>query len=243
MDDTEAVLLALAQAVELRDHSTSGHCERLALFSLALGTGAGLGGDDLTALFQGGYLHDIGKVGLPDAILFKPGSLDGQEWEAMQQHPLLGERICGQLRSLDPVLPIIRGHHERWDGSGYPDGLKGAEIPILARILQLADIYDALTSARPYKEAYSPEKALEIMQFETDRGWRDPELMELFLRLHRDVIAELAAYANVAARREEPERESSLLSLQSRLARDARIGVKREVEPLRTAPACLPATP
>lgn len=216
VDEAEAVLLALAQAVELRDRTTGGHCERLALFSLALGMALGLNRDDLLALYQGGYLHDIGKVGLPDSILFKPGALTEEEWAVMRRHPLIGEQICGRLRSLDPVLPVIRSHHERWDGSGYPDGLKGEEIPLLARILQLADIYDALTTVRPYKRAFSPEEALDTLQMETDRGWRDPELMRLFVLLHEGVIYELSGHVQAAGAA--PDRmEISLLQLHKRL--------------------------
>lgn len=200
MEEGEAVLLALAQAVELRDRATSGHCERLALFSLALGAALGLSREELFALYRGAYLHDIGKVGLPDAILFKRARLNEPEWKLMRRHPALGEEICRRLRSLDPVLPIIRHHHERWDGSGYPDGLAGAEIPLLARILQLGDIYDALTAVRPYKSAFSSQQALAILEEETARGWRDPDLTELFLRLHAGVIAELSGYVAEAER-------------------------------------------
>src|SRR5574340_28049 len=190
--DSEAVILALAQAVEMRDHLTAGHCHRLALYSVALGRALGLSQEQLGALYRGGYLHDLGKVSLPDSILFKPESLNEEEWESMRQHPEAGEAICRLLPSLAPVLPIVRSHHERWDGSGYPDGLRGRRIPLLARILQLADIYDALTSQRPYKPAYSSGEALDIMQEETGRGWRDPELMELFLKLRHSILAHLA---------------------------------------------------
>src|SRR5262249_39570598 len=139
-------------------------------------------------LYRGGFLHDIGKVGLPDRILNKPGPLDEAEWQIMRTHPVRGEEICKPLRSLEGVLPIIRNHHERWDGSGYPDGLSGERIPLLARILQFADIYDALTSARPCKQAMQTADALEIMQRETDRGWRDPELMHAFAHMHRESL-------------------------------------------------------
>lgn len=192
VQETEAVVMALAQAVEMRDHSTGGHCERLALYSVALGMALGLDMEALRALYRGGYLHDIGKVALPDSILFKPGRLSAGEWEAMRTHPATGEAICARLSTLEPVLPIIRSHHERWDGSGYPDGLSAGRIPLLARVLQLADIYDALTSWRPYKPPYTPQRALRIMQEETDRGWRDPDLMELFRRLRLELIATLA---------------------------------------------------
>jgi putative two-component system response regulator len=212
VQESEAVVLALAQAVELRDRTTSGHCERLALYSVALGMALELTHDELRSLYRGSYLHDLGKVALPDNILFKAGMLTDEEWEAVRLHPAAGESICRRLQSFEPVLPIIRSHHERWDGSGYPDGLSGARIPLLARVLQMADIYDALTSQRPYKPAYQPEKALGIMQEETDRGWRDPELMELFLRLHHRVIAELAEAA-----RDGVSMEQSLSELQRHL--------------------------
>jgi putative two-component system response regulator len=186
LDQTETILFALAQAVEHRDATTGSHCDRLGVLSLALGIALGVSEDDLEALHRGGYLHDIGKVGIPDRVLFKPGPLDESEWEIMRTHTVRGEEICRPLRSFARVLPIIRNHHEKWNGTGYPDCLKGDQIPLLARILQFADIYDALTSARPYKEAFTPEKALTIMQQETKRGWRDPNLMQVFAALHLD---------------------------------------------------------
>jgi putative two-component system response regulator len=187
--ETEAIFFALAQAVEQRDSQTAGHCERLAFISVAMGIVTGLDRGELLTLYRGGYMHDIGKVGIPDAILFKAGKLTMEEWEVMQTHTTRGVEICGHLKSLAPVLPLIRHHHERWDGSGYPDGLAGEEIPLLARLLQVADIYDALTSPRPYKKAYSPAKALRTIREETERGWRDPWVVELFFRLHKDVIS------------------------------------------------------
>jgi putative two-component system response regulator len=180
LEEAETILLALAQTVEHRDKYTGKHCQRLAVASVMLGEALGLPSQDLTALYRGGYLHDIGKIAVPDAILFKQGSLTVQEWEVMKSHPTRGEEICRPMGSLAPVLPIIRSHHERWDGSGYPDGLAGESIPLLARILQVSDIYDALTSERPYKSALSPEEALAVMEEEVRRGWRDPELVPLF---------------------------------------------------------------
>src|SRR5579871_1600563 len=180
LEEAETILFALAQAVERRDRCTGQHCQRLAAISVMLGEALGLSNSDLTALLRGGYLHDIGKIGIPDAILFKQGMLTTEEWEVMRSHPGRGEEICRPMKSLRPVLPIIRNHHERWDGSGYPDGLAGEDIPLLARILQVADIYDALTTARPYKPAFSHQHALEIMVEEARRGWRDPELVPLF---------------------------------------------------------------
>jgi len=191
LDETEEIVFALARAVEQRDVNTGGHCERLAFISVTLGIAVGLDRGGLLALYRGGYLHDVGKVGIPDSILFKPGQLTAEEWVTMRSHSVRGEEICRHLKSLRTVLPVIRHHHERWDGSGYPDGLHGDQIPVLARILQIADIYDALTSARPYKSAYAPTEALDIMREETERGWRDPRIFRLFERLHQEVIAKV----------------------------------------------------
>jgi putative two-component system response regulator len=190
-DQTEAVLFALAQAVEQRDRHTAGHCERMAFIGVALGVMMGLEHNDLVAVYRGGFLHDIGKVGIPDSILFKPGKLTADEWVTMRTHTTRGEDICRGLLSIQPVLPLIRSHHERWDGSGYPDGLVGEQIPMLARVLQVADIYDALTSPRPYKPAYKPEEALAIIESETEKGWRDPEVVSRFFRLHDEVLNKL----------------------------------------------------
>lgn len=180
LDDSETVLFSLAQSMEDRDPGLGQHCERLALIASAMGAALGLPGRDIVALQRSGYLHDIGKVAVPDHILFKKGPLTADEWTVMMEHPERGERICSNMRSLQAVLPIIRHHHERWDGSGYPDGLKGEDIPLLARILQLADIYDALTTARPYKRAFSAEEAIAIIRDEAAKGWRDPQLVEQF---------------------------------------------------------------
>jgi cyclic di-GMP phosphodiesterase len=183
LDEAETILFALAQSVEQRDSYTGAHCGRLAAYSVAIGRSLGLPKADLLALYRGGYLHDIGKVGIPDAILFKRGMLSETEWETMRQHTLRGEEICRPMRTLTAVLPIIRSHHERWDGSGYPDHLRGEGIPLLARILQVADIYDALTTSRPYKPAFAHGHAIEIMLEEARRGWRDPDLVPLFAQI------------------------------------------------------------
>jgi putative two-component system response regulator len=180
LEEAATILLALAQTVEHRDEYTGKHCQRLAVASVMLGEALGLPSQDLTALYRGGFLHDIGKIAIPDAILFKQGKLSDEEWKVMRSHPARGEEICRPMRSLAPVLPIIRSHHERWDGSGYPDGLAGEDIPLLARIMQVADIYDALTTERPYKPSLSPEEAFAVMEEEVRRGWRDPELVPLF---------------------------------------------------------------
>jgi putative two-component system response regulator len=191
LSETEQILFGLSVAVEQRDCHTGGHCDRVSWTAVALGVAMGLTRAELLILYRGGYLHDVGKIGIPDSILFKPGKLTADEWLVMQSHSTRGEEICRPMKSLAPVLPIIRHHHEKWDGSGYPDGLCGDRIPLLARVLQTADIYDALTSPRPYKRALSDENALHIMEAETERGWRDPTLIQLFLRLHKDVISRL----------------------------------------------------
>jgi putative two-component system response regulator len=195
IDETEGLLFALGQAVEQRDRFMAGHCERLAFIGVAMGVVMRLERTSLLALYRGGYLHDVGKLGIPDSILFKPGALTAQEWSIMRTHPIRGEEICRHLNSLRPVLPIIRHHHERFDGSGYPDGLRGEQIPLLARVMQIADIYDALTSPRSYKRAYSPAEALETIRKETERGWRDPHIVKLFVRLHAHVISKDVCHA------------------------------------------------
>ncbi len=149
----EAVLISLARSIEARDSYTLGHCERLSPLAVRLGKRIGLSQDQCEALRIAGIVHDIGKVVIPDTILLKPGRLSFEEMKVIRQHPIEGERICSPLKSLHRVLPIIRHHHERLDGSGYPDGLSGDKIPLTARVLQTVDIYDALTTDRPYREA------------------------------------------------------------------------------------------
>ncbi len=185
LENAETVLFSLALGVEAKDPYTEGHCERLSAFSVQLGVALGLAEEELTALRRGGVLHDIGKIGIPDSILLKPGKLTTEEWTVMREHPLIGERICKPLRSLRLVLPIIRHHHERWDGSGYPDGLKGEEIPVTARVLQVVDVYDALTTKRPYKPAFPHEQVYQIMQSEAAKGWWDQRILERFVELVR----------------------------------------------------------
>ena len=145
----------------------------------AMGVALQLPSHDIFTLQRGGYLHDIGKISIPDRILFKPGPLTPDEWEIMKAHTVRGEKICAGIKSLAPSFHHPQSH-ERFDGLGYPDGLRGEQIPLLARILQLADIYDALTTVRPYKSAYTPEDALSIIMEETGKGWRDPHLVRIF---------------------------------------------------------------
>ncbi len=174
LEAAEKVLMSLALAVESRDASTAGHCHRLATLGSRLGRQLGLDELEVHALRRAGMLHDIGKVSIPDTILLKSGPLTVAERQVMERHPVIGERICQPLPSLKPVLPIIRHHHERIDGSGYPDRLRGHQIPRAARILQVVDIYDALTSSRPYRAAMTPSTALAIMEAEMMRHLLDP---------------------------------------------------------------------
>lgn len=178
LDRAEAVITSLALGVEAKDSYTEGHCDRLSRSSVALGQKFDLPPEQMRALRVGGTLHDVGKIGIPDAILLKSGKLDEREWDIMRDHPVIGYNICKPLRSLRHVLPIIRHHHERYDGSGYPDGLAGQEILLTARILTVVDVYDALRTERPYKPAFDKAKSMDIIRMETDRGWYDREVVE-----------------------------------------------------------------
>ncbi|MFN0104904.1 MAG: HD domain-containing phosphohydrolase [Bryobacteraceae bacterium] len=212
LDEAETILFALAQAVEARDSYTAEHCQRLATYSVALGVALGLSRPELVALYRGGFLHDIGKVSIPDSILHGSKRLTDAEWVIMKQHTVRGEDICRPMKSLAPVLPIIRSHHEKWDGAGYPDGLRGENIPLLARIMQIVDIFDALITERTYKRAYSVEEATCVLEEEATRGWRDPELVSLFVSLlNRNMLESTASLIDT----DWPELSSMLRSLQS----------------------------
>jgi putative two-component system response regulator len=180
LERAEAVLFALANSIEGKDPYTAGHCDRLSTLSAMLGETVGLPTEQITALRRGGIVHDIGKVAVPDSILLKPGRLDADEIRIMRQHPIVGEEICRPLKAFRAVLPIIRHHHEKINGSGYPDGLCGEQIPLPARIMAIIDVFDALTTERPYKRALTTGEALAVMEEEVAKGWWDPELFELF---------------------------------------------------------------
>jgi putative two-component system response regulator len=182
LDSAEAVLLSLALMIEARDAYTEGHCARLARYATELGSILDISEDDLVTLGRGGYFHDIGKIALPDAILLKPGPLTPEEFEIMKQHTIVGDRLCGNLRALHAVRVIVRHHHERLDGSGYPDGLGGDDIPLVAQIIGIVDVYDAMTTTRPYRGALTPEVALAELANEVSRGWRRSDLVEAFAR-------------------------------------------------------------
>jgi putative two-component system response regulator len=183
LETADSVLCTLGRSVEARDPYTEGHCERLADRAGALGRHLGLEEDSIIALRRGGYLHDLGKIAVPDEILKKGSNLTPEEWLIMKRHPVTGENICKPLKSLRLVLPIIRFHHEHSDGSGYPDGLHKGQIPLLPRILQVVDVYDALRTARPYKPALTHEQAALTMRVESQNGLWDKDLVSEFFSM------------------------------------------------------------
>ncbi len=186
LERAESVVFTLAKAIEERDPYTQGHCERLSRYAVAVGRRMGLGEEEVEALRRGGIVHDVGKVAIPDAILKKEGPLSPEERRIMEEHTLRGVEICKPLRSFRLVLPIIRSHHEHLDGSGYPDGLRGEEIPLTARILSVVDVFDALTTRRPYKPPSSFAAALAAIEEEVRRGWWDPEVTAVLGALIRE---------------------------------------------------------
>jgi putative two-component system response regulator len=180
LESAESVILGLGATIEARDPCTQGHCQRLARFAHELGKRIGLESADLGALERGGFLHDIGKIAVPDSVLLKGGRLDADESRVMREHPVVGDALCAGLRSLRSVRPIVRHHHERLDGSGYPDGLKNGAVPLLAQIVGLVDVFDALTHQRPYREPLAHGEALDMLTDEAGKGWRDRVLVDTF---------------------------------------------------------------
>jgi len=185
LERAEVVITTLALTIEARDPYTLGHCDRLSRYAVALGEALGLDHDMVRALRLGGYLHDLGKIAVPDGILLKPGPLDPIEQERIRAHPGAGSDLVLGLRSMELVRPIMRHHHEKWDGSGYPDGLKGEAIPLGARIISVVDVFDALHTERPYKAALSRSDAVSLLIRETDAGYWDPKVVETFLEILR----------------------------------------------------------
>ena len=181
LDSAEAAFLALALTIEARDPSTNGHCERLAHYAVKLGTAIGLAGDDLSALHRGGYLHDVGKVGVPDAVLLKPGPLTAAEFALMRRHTEIGDSLCAPLQSLRHVRPIIKHHHERLDGSGYPSKLRGHDVPVLAQVVAIVDVYDALTTDRPYRAALPHIAAVRELEAGVGAGQYNARFVTAFL--------------------------------------------------------------
>lgn len=181
----KGVMVALARSIAAKHSSSDGLSDHLADYAVQLGESLGMTKEDLEELRLGSLLHDIGKVAVPDSILLKPGRLNPQETEIMRQHPIAGEQICAPFKLLRPILPMIRHHHERMDGTGYPDGLTAEQIPMKVRILEVAAVYHALTSDRPYREALSSAEALEILRQEARHGWMDASLVWKFARICR----------------------------------------------------------
>ena len=188
LERAERVITTLSLTIEARDPYTAGHCERLARYAVDLGHALGVDETMLKALGLGGFLHDLGKIAVPDRILLKKGPLDAVERAIVQTHPVIGSDLVQEMRTLDGVRPIIRHHHERFDGSGYPDGLVGEEIPLGARIMAVVDVYDALRTERPYKAVLSHEEAVDILWRETEAGYWDPQVAETFIDLCRDTL-------------------------------------------------------
>lgn len=181
LDSAESMIMSLALTVEARDPSTGGHCQRLAGYASDLGRALGLEEDDISALKRGGYLHDVGKIAVPDAVLLKPGRLTPDEYQLIKRHTLVGDELCADMRLLRKVRPIVRHHHERRDGSGYPDGLRGDSIPLLAQVMAVVDVFDALTTPRPYRSVLSFAQAAGELRREAARGLHRADLVDTFL--------------------------------------------------------------
>ncbi len=185
LDDAESIIFTLARIIEAKDSYTMGHADRVSRYSVLLGKLLKRSEGELEILDKAGVLHDIGKMAIPDAILMKPGALTKEEFGIMKTHPVMGCTICERLRSAKDAIQLIRHHHEKLDGSGYPDGLQRNEIPVLVRIVTIADIYDALTTRRSYKDAWSVDKTFSIMYEEVKKGWWDGDILrtwEQFVR-------------------------------------------------------------
>ncbi len=183
LESAESVIMGMGATIEARDPSTNGHCQRLANYATRLGHSLNLDETDLEALERGGFLHDIGKIAVPDSVLLKGGQLDSYESRVMRKHPIVGDNLCAGLRSLNKVRPIVRHHHERLDGTGYPDGLRNGEVPLLAQIIGVVDVFDALTTDRPYRAACSADDAFQVLNDESAKGWRDRVLVDAFVNV------------------------------------------------------------
>ena len=176
-DALEAIVESLMTCIEARDATLRRHSERVARYSDHVALALGLDAEARHQLALGSLLHDIGNIGIPDSILLKPTGLTTWEFNEMRLHPIIGEQICRPLPGLIPALPLVRSHHEKLDGSGYPDGLKGDEIPLVVRLLSVTDVYDTLRCERAYRDAFTHEQALEILEGEAARGWWDAEIV------------------------------------------------------------------
>jgi putative two-component system response regulator len=182
LDSAASIVMTVTAMIEARE-SAPGHCYRMANYATALGRAIHLGDAELKALYRGAFLHDIGMLSIPDGILRKDGKLEPEEYEVIKSHPVIGDALCANLRTLAPVRPIVRHHHERLDGSGYPDGLTGDAVPLLAQIVSIVDVFEAITMGREYVAARSATEALAVLRHESQVGWRRPDLVEAFAAL------------------------------------------------------------
>ena len=217
LENAACVLTALAEAVEARDPHTGRHCLRLSTYSEILGREMNLSAEEVLALRHGGALHDLGKIAVPDRILLKDGPLTPEEWRVMRLHTVVGEQIVASMKSMRLVAPIVRSHHEKWDGTGYPDGLAGERIPLLARIVQVVDAYDAMRSRRAYKPPWPREEALSVLGEETGRGKWDPRIVALFTRAMRGRVPLEDTYAEDYGSPEEDLAESPAVACEGTL--------------------------
>ncbi len=186
LDTSESIIITLAMALEAKDPYTRGHSERVASYAMDLASSLDLSGPMRQLIHKAGLLHDIGKIGVKEAILNKNSGLEISEYEEVINHPSLGANICEPLRSLADIVPMVRYHHERFDGKGHPEGLTGEDIPLGARLISIADAFDAMTSVRPYRDAMTQEVALQIMESESDTGQWDPELLVVFIEMMKN---------------------------------------------------------
>jgi putative two-component system response regulator len=180
LDSAAAIITTLATMIEARDGYTEGHCHRMANYATAVGRALGLGAGDLQALHRGGFIHDIGMLAIPPMVVLRAGPLEPEEFERIKSHTVIGDDLCRGLRSLQSVRPIVRHHHERLDGTGYPDGLKGDEIPLVAQIVGVVDVFDAVTHSRPYQRTQSAAEAVQLLREQVSRGWRKKAIVETF---------------------------------------------------------------
>jgi putative two-component system response regulator len=183
LDSAASIIVTLATMIESRDGYGQGHCHRMANYATMLGRAMGLKEAELRALYRGGFLHDIGMLAISDSLLRKREALEPDEYELIKSHTIIGDALCSNLRSLQPVRPIIRSHHERRDGSGYPDGLKGDQIPLVAQIIGVVDVYEALTTERPYQKPRPAGEVGDVLREHVQRGWRRADIVEAFITL------------------------------------------------------------
>lgn len=183
LDSAASIITTLATMIEARDGYSQGHCYRMANYATGLGRALKLSDADLQTLYRGAFLHDIGMLAISDSVLRKAGPLEPEEYELVKSHTVVGDALCSNLRSLRAVRPIIRSHHERLDGSGYPDGLRGDQIPTLAQIVGVVDVYEAVTTQRPYQSPQAVDEAVEVLRSHVERGWRRREIVEAFVAL------------------------------------------------------------